>query len=332
MKLSDSTSPVIGNKELILLCDKVSKGEQSKMIKKMLRSLDRRITFADDVEVRFFEEAPDGSLVWESYGDFQPSDVHKQYAICFRTPQYRDLEISAPVRVFVELRCPSKDTTSARRPFDYIPLQTDVELLKRKRQKLAENNHQRITQYFEETGGLLKRSRVASFPPMPSVSHGLSSPHQTIPQTATIKLERQASPDYYAYSAIGFSGGGLQAGSDSSHMGGSSNNPSMVQIQQQLSAVQAQQQQARNHHSPNPTQNFFQHTTMTMEVTQQQQLAQMEPATASVSAGDDFGNISLPNLSDVNLSLLENNLSENLSTNLVLIDPDVQALGMQGTK
>jgi len=42
---------------------------------------------------------------------------------------------------------------------------------------------------------------------------------------------------------------------------------------------------------------------------------------------DDFGNISLPNLSDVNLSLLENHLSENFNSNLVL-DADVQALGM----
>lgn len=74
MKLSDCTSPVMGNKELILLCDKVSK---------------------DDIEVRFYEENEEtGAVVWESFGDFQPSDVHKQYAICFRTPQYHNLEVN----------------------------------------------------------------------------------------------------------------------------------------------------------------------------------------------------------------------------------------------
>lgn len=80
MKLSDCTSPVMGNKEIILLCDKVSK---------------------DDIEVRFYEENEEtGAVVWESYGDFQPSDVHKQYAISFRTPQYHNLEVSVYVTCY----------------------------------------------------------------------------------------------------------------------------------------------------------------------------------------------------------------------------------------
>jgi len=286
------------------------------------------------VEIRFFEESSEGTLLWEAYGDFQPSDVHKQYAICFRTPQYRDLEINSPVRVYIQLRCPSKDTISTPRPFDYIPLQTDAELLKRKRQKLAENNSQRLSQYFEEAGGLIKRSRVASFPPIQSGSGGGLSQHQPIPQTATIKLERQASPDYYAYSAIGFSGGGLQG----SNPPLASNNPNPSQMQQ-LAAAQAQQQQLHSS-SPNPQQqqqHYFQHThhpSIGLHGTlhpQQQQLTGMDPSNANMSA-EDLGNISLPNLSDVNLSLLENHLSENLSTNLILIDPDVQALGMPGTR
>ena len=53
------------------------------------------LTWVDDIEVRFYEENPDGKIVWESFGNFQPSvDVHKQYAISFRTPQYRDLEVN----------------------------------------------------------------------------------------------------------------------------------------------------------------------------------------------------------------------------------------------
>ena len=48
----------------------------------------------DDIEVRFFEESNDGLLVWEAFGDFQPSDVHKQFAISFRTPQYHQLQVN----------------------------------------------------------------------------------------------------------------------------------------------------------------------------------------------------------------------------------------------
>ena len=46
----------------------------------------------DDVQVRFYQET-NGQLVWEGFGDFQPSDVHKQYGICFRTPRYKNIEV-----------------------------------------------------------------------------------------------------------------------------------------------------------------------------------------------------------------------------------------------
>ncbi len=46
----------------------------------------------DDIQVRFYEEE-EGQLVWEAFGDFQPSDVHKQYGICFRTPKYKNIEV-----------------------------------------------------------------------------------------------------------------------------------------------------------------------------------------------------------------------------------------------
>lgn len=61
-----------GGKEILLFCDKVMK---------------------DDIQIRFFEEQQDGGVAWEALGDFQPSDVHKQFGICFRTPRYRDLEV-----------------------------------------------------------------------------------------------------------------------------------------------------------------------------------------------------------------------------------------------
>jgi len=41
-------------------------------------------SFRDDIRVRFYDEAG-----WEAYANFSPSEVHKQYAISFKTPKYR---------------------------------------------------------------------------------------------------------------------------------------------------------------------------------------------------------------------------------------------------
>merc|ERR1712158_83265 len=76
----------------------------------------------DDIQVRFYEEQRDGQVLWEALGDFQPSDVHKQYGICFRTPRYKNLEIEQPLRVQLQLRRPSDGAVSESRPFEFIPL------------------------------------------------------------------------------------------------------------------------------------------------------------------------------------------------------------------
>jgi len=55
-KLSHCSASVAGGMDMILLCEKVAK---------------------EDIQVRFFEER-DGQLIWEGYGDFQPTHVHKQ--------------------------------------------------------------------------------------------------------------------------------------------------------------------------------------------------------------------------------------------------------------
>ncbi len=69
------------------------------------------IIFKFCLKVRFYEEDEDGRLVWEGFGEFQPSDVHKQYGICFRTPRYHNLEVSIlnirtiSFRTNIYLRC-----------------------------------------------------------------------------------------------------------------------------------------------------------------------------------------------------------------------------------
>jgi c-Rel proto-oncogene protein len=120
VKLSHCVSYVDGGRnEIILLCEKVAK---------------------EDIQVRFFEEK-DGRVVWEGYGDFQPSQVHKQTAICFKAPRYHTLDITEPVKVFVQLKRPSDGATSEPLPFELLPLDSEPGMLKRKRQKYHDPNH-----------------------------------------------------------------------------------------------------------------------------------------------------------------------------------------------
>lgn len=52
----------------------------------------------DTIKVRFFETIdgdPDSEeIVWNEYGQFSPNDVHHQFGIVLRTPQYKKLDIS----------------------------------------------------------------------------------------------------------------------------------------------------------------------------------------------------------------------------------------------
>ncbi|XP_065095276.1 embryonic polarity protein dorsal-like isoform X2 [Ochlerotatus camptorhynchus] len=99
-KLSDVTAPIAGGREIILLCEKVAK---------------------EDIAVRFYEEQH-GNIVWEDYGEFQHTNVHKQVAICFRTPRYRTLEVEQSVMVNIQLKRPSDGATSEPLPFELVPL------------------------------------------------------------------------------------------------------------------------------------------------------------------------------------------------------------------
>ncbi|XP_043274771.1 embryonic polarity protein dorsal-like isoform X2 [Venturia canescens] len=113
-KLSHCSASVAGGLEMILLCEKVAK---------------------EDIQVKFYEER-DGQLVWEGYGDFQPSQVHKQVAIAFRTPTYRIQQVEQPVQVFIQLKRPSDGAISESLPFQMLPLGSDdPDTLRRKRQK-----------------------------------------------------------------------------------------------------------------------------------------------------------------------------------------------------
>ena len=132
-RMTECSASVAGGKEILLFCEKVTK---------------------DDIEVRFYQDI-DGQVVWEGFGEFQPSDVHKQYGICFRTPvskfyqsfilkvirskqriflhfgtilyhlifqRYINLETEVNTSVSIQLRRPSDGAVSDPRPFELTPI------------------------------------------------------------------------------------------------------------------------------------------------------------------------------------------------------------------
>ncbi|KAI3351463.1 hypothetical protein L3Q82_020224, partial [Scortum barcoo] len=118
VRMDRTAGCVSGGEEVYLLCDKVQK---------------------DDIQVRFYEE-DDSGLTWEALGDFSPTDVHRQFAIVFKTPKYRDQNLQKPTSVFVQLKRKSDNETSEPKPFTYHPqIIADKEEVQRKRQKTLPN-------------------------------------------------------------------------------------------------------------------------------------------------------------------------------------------------
>uniref|UniRef100_A0A669C6H1 Nuclear factor of kappa light polypeptide gene enhancer in B-cells 2 (p49/p100) n=1 Tax=Oreochromis niloticus TaxID=8128 RepID=A0A669C6H1_ORENI len=126
-RMDKTCGSVLGGDEIFLLCDKVQK---------------------DDIEIRFYEEDEDGC--WEAFGDFSPTDVHKQYAIVFKTPAYHSTEIERPVTVFLQLRRKKAGDSSDPKQFTYIP-QVQGEHTAHSNQALPVNPH-RGSQMFGVKG------------------------------------------------------------------------------------------------------------------------------------------------------------------------------------
>ncbi|KAH8298318.1 hypothetical protein KR018_002362, partial [Drosophila ironensis] len=99
-RLCSCSAQVSGGTEIIMLCEKIAK---------------------DDIEVRFYETDEDGRELWHANAEFQPTDVFKQMAIAFKTPRYRNTEITQSVNVELKLVRPSDGATSAPLQFEYYP-------------------------------------------------------------------------------------------------------------------------------------------------------------------------------------------------------------------
>ncbi|KAH3863816.1 nuclear factor NF-kappa-B p105 subunit-like isoform X2 [Dreissena polymorpha] len=109
-----------GGDEVFLLCEKVQR---------------------DDIKVKFMEQDFQGNILWQADGLFSPLDVHRQFAIVFKTPEYKDTNIKSPVNVLVLLQRISDQESSDPKSFTYYPRSHDSEDIARKRQKILPRYH-----------------------------------------------------------------------------------------------------------------------------------------------------------------------------------------------
>lgn len=161
-KLSHTCAPMSGGLEMILLCDKVAK---------------------DDIEV-WFEEEREGQTVWKERAELLPNGVHKQVAICFRTPRYRDpLMADVPVDVHLQLRRPSDGALSEPRAFTLHPNERDPEAIERKKRKIGEGYFDR---YFQE--GVLLGAAAGRSPIPEAMATAMQQQHAMAQQVGTAAM------------------------------------------------------------------------------------------------------------------------------------------------
>lgn len=102
--------------------------------------------FSDDIQIRFFEEQ-DGVIVWEGFGEFEPSEVYKGVAIAFRPPRYRLENIDQPITCYVQLVRPSTKEKSEPLPFQFTPTIKQYNILQNKKRKLNPFLNQNVNNY-----------------------------------------------------------------------------------------------------------------------------------------------------------------------------------------
>ncbi|KAK2145183.1 hypothetical protein LSH36_697g03129 [Paralvinella palmiformis] len=144
-RLSKQSGVAKGGDEVFLLCEKVNK---------------------DDIQVRFYEES-DEELIWESFADFGACDVHRQFAVVFKTPQYRDQYISRPVEVFMQLFRPSDEGTSEPKKFLYTPNDSDPENIQKKRKRKNFFNNTVVTSTANTPAFNLLTDNIKEDPELP---------------------------------------------------------------------------------------------------------------------------------------------------------------------
>ncbi|KAG7305875.1 hypothetical protein JYU34_008419 [Plutella xylostella] len=167
-RLSHCSAPAQGGKQVILLCEKVAR---------------------EDITVTFFEKSGE-RVTWQA--DAADVFVHKQVAICFTTPPYRDPHVQDHVQAYIQLRRPTDNATSEPLPFELLPSSADPNYLKRKRQKPIQNfsrylqpidsdMKQQLPDYFQDNMALSSIPSVKLEPRDKTPPHNMSSPPLLFP-------------------------------------------------------------------------------------------------------------------------------------------------------
>ncbi|KAH7940301.1 hypothetical protein HPB52_023015 [Rhipicephalus sanguineus] len=146
---------------------------------------------ADDIEV-WFEEERDGQTVWKERAELLPNGVHKQVAICFRTPRYRDpIMADVPVDVHLLLRRPSDGALSEPRAFTLHPNERDPEAIERKKRKIGEGYFDR---YFQESVLLGASAGRSPVPEAMVAATAMQQQHHPMMQQAGAPTMAQLTP------------------------------------------------------------------------------------------------------------------------------------------
>uniref|UniRef100_A0A182YJK6 Uncharacterized protein n=1 Tax=Anopheles stephensi TaxID=30069 RepID=A0A182YJK6_ANOST len=99
-RLSTTVSGVDGGEEVFMFVEKVCK---------------------NNIKIRFYELDEYDQEVWQEMAIFSEADVHHQYAIAFKTPPYRNKDITEPVEVHMQLYRPRDRCQSEPVLFKYKP-------------------------------------------------------------------------------------------------------------------------------------------------------------------------------------------------------------------
>uniref|UniRef100_A0A8D8CWH8 Nuclear factor NF-kappa-B p110 subunit n=1 Tax=Culex pipiens TaxID=7175 RepID=A0A8D8CWH8_CULPI len=99
-RLSSTAGNVEGGEEVFMFVEKVCK---------------------NNIKIRFYELDEYDQEIWQDWGTFSEADVHHQYAIAFKTPPYRNKDITEPAEVLMQLFRPRDKCQSEPVPFKYKP-------------------------------------------------------------------------------------------------------------------------------------------------------------------------------------------------------------------
>ncbi|XP_015123850.1 nuclear factor NF-kappa-B p100 subunit isoform X2 [Diachasma alloeum] len=126
-RIDKYASSCAGNEEVFLLVEKVGK---------------------KNIKIKFFELDEKDNEIWTDYGKFSELDVHHQYAIVFRTPPYKDRDITEPKTVYIQLERPTDGDSSEPMQFTYKPMNN---LLQRKRPRMSYSDSADLSSGIDST-------------------------------------------------------------------------------------------------------------------------------------------------------------------------------------